>query len=97
MNKIKKSKIRTKPTKESKIKKNKSYSSSRPPHNSTPSLIKNHQSEVSDKENSPINNFHITKIKDCINEKYDHIALEHLKFKLFKKLSTNLPTMIIMT
>ena len=33
-------------------------------HNSTPSLLKNHQSEVLDKENFPINNSHITKIED---------------------------------
>ena len=42
--------------------------------NSAPPLLKNHQSEVLDKENSPINNSHITKIVDCINKKYDQIA-----------------------
>ena len=36
--------------------------------NSTTSLLKNHQSEVSDKENSPINNSHLTKIEDYINK-----------------------------
>ena len=34
--------------------------------NSTPSPLKNHQSEVLDKENSPINNSHITKIQNYI-------------------------------
>ena len=37
--------------------------------NITPSLFKNHQSEVSDKEKSLINNSHITKIADLINKK----------------------------
>ena len=32
---------------------------------------KTNQSEVSDKENSPINNSHVTKIEDYINKKYD--------------------------
>ena len=52
--------------------------------NSTPSLLKNHQSEISYKENSPTNNFHITKIEDYINKKYDQIALEHLKSQIVK-------------
>ena len=53
---------------------------------STPSLLKNHQSEVLDKENSPINNSHITKIEDYINKKYDQIALEHLKSQIVKEI-----------
>ena len=54
--------------------------------NSTPSLLKNHQSEVLDKENSPINNSHIMKIEDYINKKYDQIALEHLKSQIVKEI-----------
>ena len=54
--------------------------------NSTPSLLKNHQSEVLDKENSPINNSHITKIENYINKKYDQIALEHLKSQTVKEI-----------
>ena len=54
--------------------------------NSTPSLLKNHQSEVLDKENSPINNSHITKIENYINKKYDQIALEHLKSQIVKEI-----------
>ena len=54
--------------------------------NSIPSLLKNHQSEVLDKENSPINNSHITKMEDYINKKYDQIALEHLKSQIVKEI-----------
>ena len=54
--------------------------------NSTPSLLKNHQSEVLAKENSPINNFHITKIENYINKKYDQIALEYLKSQIVKEI-----------
>ena len=49
-------------------------------------LLKNHQSEVSDKKNSPISNSHITKIEDYINKKPDQIALEHLKSKIVKEI-----------
>ena len=44
--------------------------------NSTPSLLKNHQSKDSDKENSPINKSLITKIENYINKKYDQISLK---------------------
>ena len=44
------------------------------------------QSEVLDKENSPINNSHITKIENYINKKYDQIALEHLKSQIVKEI-----------
>ena len=53
--------------------------------NSTPSLLKNNQSEVSDKENSPMNNSHITKKEDCINKMYDQIGLEHLNSQIILK------------
>ena len=52
--------------------------------NSTPSLLQNHQSEVSDKENSPTNNSHITKIEDYIIKKYNQTALRHLKSQTVK-------------
>ena len=53
--------------------------------NSTPSLFKNNQSEVSDKENSPMNNSHITKKEDYINKMYDQIGLEHLNSQIILK------------
>ena len=39
-----------------------------------------------DKENSPINNSHITKIEDYINKKYDQIALRRLKSQIVKEI-----------
>ena len=47
--------------------------------NSTLSLLKTYQSEVLAKENSSMNNSHITKIEDYINKTHNQIALEHLK------------------
>ena len=47
-----------------------------PPQNSTPSLLKKHQAEVSDKEKTLLSI--ITKTDDYINKKYDQMALEHL-------------------
>ena len=65
--------------------------------NSTPSLLKNHQSEISYKENSPTNNFHITKIEDYINKKYDQIALQHLKSQIVKEIKREFTINDIMT
>ena len=47
--------------------------------NSTLSLLKTYQSEVLAKENSSMNNSHITKIEDYLNKTHNQIALEHLK------------------
>ena len=47
--------------------------------NSTPSLLQNHQSEVSDKENSPTNNSHITKIEDYIIKKIQSDSIRAFK------------------
>ena len=65
--------------------------------NSTPSLLKNHQWKVSYKENSPTNNFHITKIEDYINKKYDQIALQHLKSQIIKEIKREFTNNDIMT
>ena len=49
-------------------------------------IKKNHQSGVLDKENPRINNFHIAKIEDYINKKYNQIALEHLKSQFVEEI-----------
>ena len=54
--------------------------------NNNQSLLKKHQLEISNTENSRINKSRITKLEDYINKKHNQIALEHLKSQFFKEI-----------
>ena len=54
---------------------------------STPSQLKNHYNGTDTNKSSPANSSHIKKMEDYITEKYDEIALDHLRSKILKEVT----------
>ena len=53
----------------------------------TPSQLKNHYDGTDSNKSSPANSSHIKKIEDYVIEKYDEIALDHLRSKILKEVT----------
>ena len=53
----------------------------------TPSQLKNHYNGTGSNKSSPANSSHIKKMEDYITEKYDEIALDHLRSKILKEVT----------
>ena len=54
---------------------------------STPKALNSNSNLIVNKENTPANDFHVTKIKEYLNQQYDHAALLHLKNQIMKEVS----------
>ena len=54
---------------------------------STPKALNSISDLIVDKENTPANDSHVTKIEEYLNQQYDHAALVHLKNQIMKKVS----------
>ena len=54
---------------------------------STPSRLKNYYNGPDSNKSSPPNSSHIKKMEDYITEKYDEIALDHLRSKILKEVT----------
>ena len=53
--------------------------------NSNQSVLKKHQLEISNKENSLINNSRITKLEDYINKKTQSDSIRAFKISIFQR------------
>ena len=42
---------------------------------------------IVDRENTPANDSHVTKIEEYLNQQYDHPAFVHLKYQIMKEVS----------
>ena len=54
---------------------------------STPKALNSNSDLIVDKEKTPANDSHVTKIEEYLNQQYDHAALVHLKNQIMKKVS----------
>ena len=54
---------------------------------STRKALNSNSDLIVNKENTPDNHFHVTKIEEYLNQQYDHAALVHLKNQIMKEVS----------
>ena len=54
---------------------------------STPKALNSNSDLIVNKENTPANDSHVTKIEEYLNQQYDHAALVHLKNQIMKAIS----------
>ena len=54
---------------------------------STPKALNSNSDLIVNKENTPANDSHVTKIEEYLNQQYDHAALVHLKNQIKTKLN----------
>ena len=57
---------------------------------STPKALKSNSDLIVNKENSPADDSHVTKIEEYLNQQYNHAALVHLKNQIMKEVSKEL-------
>ena len=54
---------------------------------STPKALNSNSVLIVNKENTPANDSHVTKIAEYLNQQYDHAALVHLKNQIMQEVS----------
>ena len=54
---------------------------------STPKALNSNSDLIVNKENTPANDFRVTKIEEYLNQQYDNAALVHLKNQIMKEVS----------
>ena len=54
---------------------------------STPRALNSNPNLIGNKENTPSNESHLTKIEEYLNQQYHHAALVHLKNQIMKEVS----------
>ena len=54
---------------------------------STPKSLNSNSDLTFNKENTPANDSHVTKIEENLNQQYDHVALVDLKNQIMKEVS----------
>ena len=54
---------------------------------STPRALNSNPNLIGNKENTPSNDSHATKIEEYLNQQYEHAALVHLKNQIMKEVS----------